>query len=237
MQPSNDWQAAPSGSQTAPPPSGSAANPHAGMGMDPSNPHAGMGMDPSNPHAGMGGSGMGMGAGMTADKTPPKELEKLPDGRVVLGPFTLQPPKEWTQKPVTSSMRAAQFVLSDKAGEEADLVVYYFGEGGAGGIEANLDRWLGQFQQPDGKPSKDVAKIEKTKFAGQDATVVSVTGHYVAQAMPGAGDMVDKQDQSLLAAIVNSPSGPYYFKLVGAKKTVAAHTARFRAMLSSMKLK
>ncbi len=192
----------------------------------------------ARPHPGLDvGSSAAPHVAMQPQKTAPKALEQLPDGRVGLGPFSLVAPKEWTVKPVTSSMRAAHFVLSDKAGEEAELIVYFFDAGGAGSIEANLDRWVGQFQQADGKPSKDVAKVEKLELAGQDATLVSVTGRYVAAAMPGGSEMVDKQGQAMLAAIVASPSGPYYFKLVGAKATVTANTARFRAMLSSIKLK
>jgi hypothetical protein len=40
--------------------------------------------------------------------------------------------------------------------------------------------------------------------------------------MPGGGDPIDKADQALIGAIVASPKGPYYFKLVGPKKTVDA---------------
>jgi hypothetical protein len=54
--------------------------------------------------------------------------------------------------------------------------------------------------------------------------------------MPGATEAVDKQDQALLAAIIASPSGPYYFKLVGAKPTVDAQAKAFRSMLQSLKL-
>jgi hypothetical protein len=164
-------------------------------------------------------------------KTPARMLEKAADGRNVLGPFTLQAPKEWTEVGVTSSMRAAQYDL----GNGAELVIYYFGEGGAGGVEANLDRWLGQFSQPDGKSSKDVAKIEKTKLAGQEATTVSVTGRYTTSMMPGGPPPVDKADSMMLGAIVGSPKGPYYFKLVGPKTTVEANTARWKAMLASLK--
>ena len=141
-------------------------------------------------------------------KTAPKPLDKLPDGRVALGPFALEVPNEWTSKPVTSSMRAAHFEFAAKSGEQAELVVYYFGEGGAGGVAANLERWLGQFSQPDGKLSKDVAKIENTKVAGQDATLVSVTGRYATSQMPGGPPPVDVADGAMIGAIVSSPSGP-----------------------------
>jgi hypothetical protein len=55
--------------------------------------------------------------------------------------------------------------------------------------------------------------------------------------MPGGGDPVDKPDQALLAAIVDSPQGPYYFKLVGAKTTVDANAKAFRSMLESLSVR
>ena len=174
---------------------------------------------------------------LTVETRIAKVPDKLPDGRLVVGPFSLVAPATWTASPPTSGMRAAEFTLPAKPGAEAALVVFYFGAKGAGSVDDNLDRWLGQFQQPDGKRSRDVARIEKTTFAGQDATFVSVTGRFVAQAMPGAGAAVDKPDQALLAAIVASPSGPYYFKLVGAKSTVNANAAAFRSMLESLKVR
>lgn len=204
---------------------GSAANPHAGMeAMQPMEGSA------ANPHAGMDSHAS------VPKTTEPKTLESLADGRLGMGPFSFVAPKGWTAKPVTSDMRTANFTLPGKPGEGAELVVYYFGDHGAGSVDDNLDRWLGQFEQADGKKSRDVAKIEKTKFAGQDATYVSVAGHFQAQAMGSIGPS-DVKDGALLAAIIDSPSGPYYFKLVGAKPTVDAQAAAFRAMLESLKLR
>jgi hypothetical protein len=240
LPPATEWSSSATGSSEAAPPSPSPspsnANPH-GPGVM-ANPH-GPAATAGNPHENVDPSGA---AGSPHDavmpqKTSPRTLEKLPDGRAALGPFSIAIPAGWTEKPITSSMRAAQFALSSDPGAEAELVVYYFGESGAGGVQDNLDRWLGQFQQPSGKPSKDVAKIEQATFAGQAATLVSVSGRYVTTAMPGGGDLIDKSDQSLLGAIVASPKGPYYFKLVGAKKTVDAQTPKVRAMLASMKLR
>jgi hypothetical protein len=225
LPPAHDWQSG----QVAPSAQAAPANPHAGTG---DNPHAGMATG-DNPHAGMAGTPHAA----TPQTTQPKTLDKLPDGRLAMGPFSLAAPAGWTTKPVTSSMRAADFQLPGKSGADAELIVYYFGDQGAGSIDDNLDRWLDQFQQADGKKSRDVAKIEKTRFADQEATFVSVSGRFVAPAMPGATESVDKQDQGLLAAIVASPSGPYYFKLVGAKPTVDANAAAFRAMLGSLKLR
>lgn len=167
---------------------------------------------------------------------PAGPLEKLADGRVALGPFAMQVPAGWIERPRASNMRVAEFQLPATAGGEAELIVYYFGAGGAGNVQDNVDRWLSQFKQPDGKASGDVAKIEKVQFAGQEASLVSVSGHYVAAAMPG-GEPVDKPDQSLLAAIVGSPQGPYYFRLIGAQAVVSANTAPFREALGTLKLR
>jgi len=172
-----------------------------------------------------------------AAQTPPRTLEALPDGRLVMGPFSLVLPAGWTTVPVTSNMRAANFQLPGKPGEQPQLLVTYFGPKGAGSIDDNVGRWIGQFTQPDGKPSRDVAKIEKPQFAGQDAVVVTLSGHYAAPSMGGGGSAIDKQDQALLAAIVASPAGPYYFKVVADKPTIAANTAAFRALLASLTLR
>ncbi|HEX7840532.1 MAG TPA: hypothetical protein VF469_23800 [Kofleriaceae bacterium] len=213
LPPATSWQS-PTAPGAATPPAAATPNPHAGMGG-------------GNPH----------GGGMPG-QTEPRTLEKLPDGRLAMGPFSLAAPADWTMKPVTSNMRAANFQLpAAKGAGDADLVVTYFGPQGAGSIDENIDRWMNQLEQPGGKSSRDVAKIEKTKFGGQDATFISVTGQFHAQAMgPGAAP-ADIADAELLGAIVASPQGPYYFKLVGPKPTVEAGAAAFRAMLASLKVR
>jgi hypothetical protein len=48
---------------------------------------------------------------------------------------------------------------------------------------------------------------------------------------------VDIPDAELIVAIVASPQGPYYFKSFGPKKTMEANLAKFKAMLSSLKVR
>src|SRR5262245_3759564 len=68
-------------------------------------------------------------------------------------------PDAWTVVKTTSSMRVAQFAVPRAPGDAADgeLVLYYFG-GSGGSVEANIERWIAQMQQPDGRPSSAVAK-------------------------------------------------------------------------------
>ena len=79
-------------------------------------------------------------------------------------------PDGWQSKPPASSMRVAEFVLPRAADDKVDaaLTVYFFGKGSGGGVQANLDRWVGQMTQPDGRASADVARTESRKSRAAD---------------------------------------------------------------------
>ena len=84
------------------------------------------------------------GARLPAEDVPTKVDEELE--AVKVGSGTLEVPASWKQGKSSSSMRLAQFALpKNEGGEDVELVVFYFGGGSAGGIQANLDRWEGQF--------------------------------------------------------------------------------------------
>lgn len=150
-----------------------------------------------------------------------------------LGSISVKAPLSWKSSPPKNNMRRAQWAIGegDKA---AELVVYYFGAGGAGTVEKNLDRWYGQFKQADGKPSKDAAKVEKKTFASMPTTIVELGGTFIAQVQPGAEERHNKSDHHMLAAIVEAGDGPYFLKMVGPSATVKSARAGFDAMLGSL---
>jgi hypothetical protein len=136
-------------------------------------------------------------------------------------------------------MRAAQFVLPKAAGdtEDASLVLYYFGQGQGGSVQANLDRWVGQMQQPDGSSSKDKAKTETMKANGLNVTLLDVAGTYTAEMTPGAGDRQNKSNYRMRAAVIETPRGPYFIKLTGPTKTIAQWDSSFMSFVNSMEFK
>jgi hypothetical protein len=152
------------------------------------------------------------------------------------GGLTYSAPAGWTPVATTSSMRVAQFTLPRAAGDAADaeLVVYYFG-GSGGSVDANIDRWLGQMQQPDGRPSKAVATRETRAVSGLSISLVDVEGTYVAEVTPGSAARHNNPGYRLRAAVVQTPGGPYFIKLTGPAKTVAAHGQAFDRFVSSLK--
>ena len=147
------------------------------------------------------------------------------------------PPAEWTEERAASPMRVAQFRLPRVPGdpEDGELVVFYFG-GSGGTIEANLQRWIGQMEQPDGRSSFEVASTTAFDANGLDVTLLDVPGTYVAAIRPGAAERFDKPDFRLLAAVVETPAGPWFFKLTGPARTIARWDAPFGAFLREVRV-
>jgi hypothetical protein len=112
--------------------------------------------------------------------------------------------------------------------------VYFFGSGQGGSVDANLDRWIGQFLQADGKPSKAAAKVAKRTIHGWPLTTVDVSGAYTGMGGPTAQQGTPVPGYRLLGAIVEGPQGSIFFKFTGPAKTVAANRAAFDKMLESL---
>ena len=136
-------------------------------------------------------------------------------------------------------MRKAQYALPGQAGEaDASLVVFCFGPGQGGSVEANLERWYGQFKQPDGRTSSEVATSSEKMVDGMKVTLADVNGTYAPGAMGPFMPAADPQEKyRMLAAIVDSPQGFYYFKLTGPGKTVAHWEKAFGQFVERIKKK
>jgi hypothetical protein len=146
-------------------------------------------------------------------------------------------PVGWISRPPASTMRVAEFSLPKAPGETEDaaLAIFFFG-GQGGSVDANLDRWIGQMSQPDGKPSKSVARTTHLTSHGLTVTLVDVTGTYIAEMSPGSADHFNKPAFRLRAAVVETAGGPYFVKLTGPAKTVEKWDASFMAFLRSLRV-
>ena len=149
---------------------------------------------------------------------------------------TFTTPDGWQQSPPGSSMRVAEFTLPRASGdaEDAQLVVYYFG-GQGGSVDANLQRWTGQIEQPDGRPSAAVAKKESRRVNGLALTLVDVSGTYVAETAPGSTAHHNKPGFRLRAGVIETANGPYFIKLTGPARTVTKWDRAFEQFVASLK--
>jgi len=152
------------------------------------------------------------------------------------GALAYTAPAGWQARPAASSMRIAEFVIPRAQGdaEDGELVVYYFGRG-AGTVDANIDRWIGQIRQPDGSATKDKARRTAQTVNGLHLTLVDAEGTYVAEMSPGATEHYNKPGFRLRAAVVETPRGPYYIKMTGPAKTIGAADAAFTTFVGSLR--
>jgi hypothetical protein len=127
-------------------------------------------------------------------------------------------------------MRLATYTVAPGA----ECGVYYFGQGQGGSVEANLDRWIGQFLQADGKPSKSAAKVARRTVHGLPVNTVDVSGAYTGMGGPTAQPGPAVSGYRLLGAIVEAPQGSIFFKFVGPAKTIAQNQAAFDKMIASL---
>ncbi len=138
-------------------------------------------------------------------------------------------PAKWQTSPNASTMRKATYKVPKTTGDGDDPEVSVMQAGG--GLDANIDRWAGQFGG-----TKDV-KRSKLKVGAFDVTVVEIKGTFAGGGMPGAPAAGPKDHWALLGAIVEGVEPPYFFKMTGPEKSVAAARPDFDKLVGSLRQK
>jgi len=139
-------------------------------------------------------------------------------------------PPGWKAQP-QRPMRAATYAVPAAPGdkEDGECAVFYFGPGQGGGVEANLQRWISQFETT-AKP-----QTAKKTIGGLAVTTIDLSGTYLASAGPMAPTKTSKPGYRLWGGIVEGPQGAVFFKFTGPAKTVAGNQAAFDKMLASVR--
>ncbi len=142
-------------------------------------------------------------------------------------------PADWVSEQPSSSMRQAQYRLPKVDGdpEDADLAVFFF-PGGGGTVQENIDRWVAQFQKPDGTPV--AGNISKREAHGIPITIVDVSGIYLSGSSAMMGETKPKPNFRMLAAVAETPAGLWFFKLTGPARTIERWAASFHSFLDTI---
>ncbi len=81
----------------------------------------------------------------------------------------------------------------------------------------NLNRWYGQFEQPDGSKSADKAKVEKIEVAGQTIHIVELKGTFGDTGGAGPFQNVKptkRENYELLGGIIDTKDmGMHFIKI------------------------
>ncbi len=148
------------------------------------------------------------------------------DGFARLG-LVAEVPEGWVESPPSSSMRLTEFVAG-----AVEVIVFYFGPGQGGPVEANIDRWVGQFRPVDGKPPVPVRDTFTTS-GGFPVHWVEIRGDYARGV--GTGPIGDyAEDQALLVAIVETPHDSLFIQGHGNRGAVEAAKAEFSGFVQSV---
>lgn len=150
------------------------------------------------------------------------------------GAIRWEVPESWQSQPPASQMRKAQYVMPAVEGDpESGLCVVTLLAGGAGGVDANVARWVAQFKKADGGPlGADDVKREDREVRGLKVTRVEMAGRFT-DAMTGR-TTTTTTDFRLLGAIVVAPDGLWFFKATGPDATMQSHSAAFDKLLESL---
>ncbi|HLF13281.1 MAG TPA: hypothetical protein VI932_00130 [Bacteroidota bacterium] len=127
-------------------------------------------------------------------------------------------------------MRIATYTVpSGGDGADGECAVFFFGSGQGGDVRSNIDRWVGQFENPS-RPVESEKEVN-----GMQVMTVTTTGTFLSPSGPMMESQGKKENYMLMGAIVEAPGGSVFFKLTGPSATVGAAKAEFEEILESLK--
>jgi hypothetical protein len=142
-----------------------------------------------------------------------------------VGEFTFDRPEGWGWVSSTSTMRKAQLKVEGVDGGLGEVVFFHFGPGQGGSVDANVQRWLAQFQG--GEPGASRREV----VGDRGVTFVEAAGTFLS-GMPGT-PAVPMDGFALRGAILESREGDVYAKFTGPAELVEANSPAFEDMVRS----
>ena len=136
-------------------------------------------------------------------------------------------PRGWREGGPRAMRLATYFVGGPEPETTGECAVFHFGPGMGGGVDDNIERWVGQF---DGSPNygRKVLTVH-----GMKVTRVEIAGTFLApdSEMQSQGK---RPDWKLLGAIAEGPQGAVFFTFTGPAGVIDKETKDFDAMLASL---
>ena len=132
-------------------------------------------------------------------------------------------PVDWNEQPKSDFYEAKYLIPS----EEGEMVLTLTSMGG--GIDANLQRWVGQFQQaPDERPRRETLRIDGAKSEWLD-----VRGTFRSRVGTSPGP---HENWRLLGVAIPMKPRPFLLKLIGPRAAVSGFEAEFKTFARSAQL-
>ena len=145
-----------------------------------------------------------------------------------VGGLTFDRPDKFQWQQSGGGMRAAELKVPAKEGKPGEIIFFNFPAGVGGGVEANIDRWLGMFRE--GK-DKINAKTEKVTKGAATITYVQAEGTYMS-GMPG-GPKTAEPGTMLQGAIIETAQSNIFVRMTGPIALIKQSQNDFRTMIES----
>ena len=143
-------------------------------------------------------------------------------------------PKAWASRTPASSMRLAEYTVAGATGTVgAEVIIYFFGPGQGGPVDANLSRWKAQFTNPDG--GAVVERVSHEKSGAFPLTIAEYHGTYARGIGAGSAPEAARPNHELIAVVAETPKGTLFFQLFGPAAAVDAQRATYLEFVRSMK--
>lgn len=158
--------------------------------------------------------------------TPAAPRPTAPSGRQAGAHFQWETPDGWNENRAASGIRLAAFTVKSNNKESICTIIPLRGE--AGGLKANVTRWLGQItatMQPSGHTVETLLKSqEKFLTRGQFPAVLidytPVTPH--------------PSDKSILVSVITVNGNSIFIKMMGEKSHLIENKKKFKALCQSL---
>lgn len=149
-----------------------------------------------------------------------------PAGQQAGADFQWETPEGWNENRAASGIRLAAFTIKSNNKESICTIIPLRGE--AGGLKANVTRWLGQItttMQPSGHTVERLLKSrEKFLTKGQFPAVLidytPVTPH--------------PADKSILVSVITVKGSSIFIKMMGEKSHLIENKKKFKALCQSL---
>lgn len=172
-----------------------------------------------------------LGVWMIAGAAGSPDTAAAAEATISLGELKLTVPAEWEKRQPKSTIINYEFAAPAAEGEKAGGRFTVMAAGG--GVQANLDRWFGQFKQPDGSATRDKAKVEKRTINGHEVHIADIGGTFEDKPGPMAPGVL-RENYRMLGAIIVTPQAEFFLKFTGPENTIAKHRKAFVGMLEGM---
>lgn len=145
--------------------------------------------------------------------------------KVTIKELTLELPESWMKRETSNQFRLAEFEIpAPKADQEnAELVLFHF-QGAAGTTDANIKRWISQFEEKGTSFNVKQGKLDSGSYVWVD-----ISGTYKKPVGPPILGRFEKmEDARVVSVILNTGDDAYYLKLSGKQEVIKEVIDGFR---------